>query len=252
MILMTQSSRKLALKVGAFVSALLLVAGTWKLAGVAPMILVCVIGAGVLIFLAFRRARARQTEIIFGFYVTAAEILSSDGSSRYRFEIAEAIKRGESVVRMLPDPPPLSSFALGALYHSLGDHNGAIGHLALAAEEEMLKESPHVSPSRQLRRYVKRLRQIEGRPERWPKISAAIRSLEYMHRERAAYLLAENQVQLKRLVEAFDTQMSDDAQSPAARTPVTNFAGRSLKSITPPPPISEVLNDVYQEEVKSS
>jgi hypothetical protein len=136
------------------------------------------------------------------------------------------------------------------LYHSIGDHNGAIGHLALAAEEELLKESPHVAPSRQLRRYVKRLRQIERRPERWPKISAAIRNLETVRRDRAAHLLAENQVQLKRLVEAFDSKMTDDSAT-LVRTPVIDFAGRSFKSITPPPPISEVLNDVYQEEKPS-
>jgi hypothetical protein len=217
------------------------------------MLLLCAVGVGVLMLLAFKRARDRKTEIIFGFYVTADEILGNAGSSRYRFEIAEAIKKGEAVVHMLPDPPPLSSFALGALYHSVGDHNGAIGHLALAAEEEMLKDSPHVSPSRQLRRYVKRLRQIERRPERWTKISAAMRNLESLHRDRGAQLLAENQAQLKRLVAAFDTQMSDQAaQTGASRTPVTNFTGRSFKSITPPPPISEVLNDVYQEERKSS
>jgi hypothetical protein len=253
MILKTQNSTRLALRIGVAVSALLLVAATWKLAGVAPMLLVFAIGVGILLFLAFKRARDRKTEVIFAFYVTADEILGSSGSSRYRFEIAEGIKKGEAVVHMLPDPPPLSSFALGALYNSVGDHNGAIGHLALAAEEEMLKDSPHVSPSRQLRRYVKRLRQIEWRPERWAKISAAMRNLESMHRERGAQLLAENQAQLKRLVAAFDNEMSDQAvQSAATRTPVTNFTGRSFKSITPPPPISEVLNDVYQEERKSS
>lgn len=233
--------------------ALLLVTATWRLAGVAPMLLLCAVGVGVLMLLAIKRARDRKTEVIFSFYVTADEILGDAGSRRYRFEIAEAIKKGEAVVHMLPDPPPLSSFALGALYHTIGDHNGAIGHLALAAEEEMLKDSPHVSPSRQLRRYVKRLRQIERKPERWSKISAAMRNLESMHRARGAQLLAENQAQLKRLVAAFDTQMSEQAiQSGASRTPVTNFTGRSFKSITPPPPISEVLNDVYQEERKSS
>ncbi|HKO97317.1 MAG TPA: hypothetical protein VJU86_10010 [Pyrinomonadaceae bacterium] len=247
-----QNRRQLVIKIGAIIGALLLVAGTWKLAGIAPMILLCALGAGVLILLAVRQARNRKTEIIFGFYVKADEILGADGSTRYRFEISEAIKSGESILRMLPDPPPLSSFALGALYNAIGDHNGAIGHLALAAEEEMLKDSPHVSPSRHLRRYVRRLRQIERRPERWPKISAAIRNLERMQRERGAHLLAENQVQLKRLVAAFDSQVTDEAAQPQSRTPVTNFAGRSFKSITPPPPISEVLNDVYQEDRKSS
>jgi hypothetical protein len=252
MISITDRQKTVAARLGLVVAAGVLLAVMWNFAGAGAAIFMCLFGAGMLVLLAIKRAGKRKTETIFGFYVTADEILGANGSSRYRFEIAEAIKTGEAVVHMLPDPPPLSSFALGALYHSIADHNGAIGHLALAAEEELLKESPHVSPSRQLRRYVKRLRQIERRPERWPKISAAIRNLEAMRRDRAAHLLAENQVQLKRLVEAFDTKMSDDsAQASLTRTPLTNFAGRSFKSITPPPPISEVLNDVYQEEKPS-
>lgn len=253
MISITDRQKTVAARALALVGACLLLVTMWRFAGVGAAIFICLFGVGMLVLLAIKRAGKRKTETIFGFYVTAEEIIGANGSSRYHFEIAEAIKTGETVVRMLPDPPPLSSFALGALYHSIGDHNGAIGHLALAAEEELLKESPHVSPSRQLRRYVRRLRQIERRPDRWPKISAAIRNLEIVRRDRAAQLLAENQVQLKRLVQAFDSKMSDDAaQSSRARTPVTSYAGRSFKSITPPPPISEVLNDVYQEEKPSS
>ncbi|HYJ84450.1 MAG TPA: hypothetical protein VEW46_00155 [Pyrinomonadaceae bacterium] len=252
MISITDRQKRVAARVGLLVAAALVLAGMWKFAGAGAAIFMCLFGTGMLVLYGIKRAGKRKTETIFGFYVTAEEILGANGSSRYRFEIAEAIKTGETVVHMLPDPPPLSSFALGALYHSIGDHNGAIGHLALAAEEELLKESPHVSPSRQLRRYVRRLRQIERRPERWPKISAAIRNLETVRRDRAAHLLAENQVQLKRLVEAFDSKLSDEsAQATLTRTPVTDFAGRSFKSITPPPPISEVLNDVYQEEKPS-
>ena len=80
--------------------------------------------------------------------------LIDDERGRYHFEIAEVIKTGEKVVRSMPDAPPLSRFALGALYYSIGDHNGAVEQLGFAAEEEVLKESRHVSPSRQLRRYV--------------------------------------------------------------------------------------------------
>jgi hypothetical protein len=253
MILITDRQKTVAARALALVGCCLFLAMMWRFAGVAAAIFICLFGVGMLVLLAIKRAGKRNTETIFGFYVTADEIIGANASSRYHFEIAEAIKTGERVVRMLPDPPPLSSFALGALYHSIGDHNGAIGHLALAAEEELLKESAHVSPSRPLRRYVRRLRQIERRPERWPKISAAMRNLEIVRRDRAGQLLAENQVQLKRLVEVFDSKMSEDAaQSLLSRTPVTSFAGRSFKSITAPPPISEVLNDVYQEKQKPS
>jgi hypothetical protein len=247
---MKRVAKRIAIIVGCVLVAAVVLAVLFKFAGGIAIAVVIAVGAAALVAVAFWRAGRRRTETIFNFYVNANEILGAEKSGRYRFEISEAIRAGEKAVHLLPDPPPLSSFALGALYHSIGDHNGAIGHLALGAEEEMLKESPHVLPSRQLKRYVRRLRQIERRPDRWPKISAAISSLERMHRERSAQLLAENQVQLKRLVEAFDSQMTDESAQPK-RTPVQNFAGRSFKSINPPPPISEVLNDVYQEEQPS-
>lgn len=247
----TNNQARVLLGAGGVLAFVLLLMAVWRMAGGVGIVALCLVAASVLVVVALKRGINRKTETIFRFYVTADEILGADGSSRYRFEVADAIKTGEAVVHMLPDPPPLSSFALGALYDSIGDHNGAIGHLALAAEEEMLKESPHVSPSRQLRRYVKRLRRIERRPDKWPKLTAAIRNLERMHREESATLLARNQTQLKRLVKAFDSQLSDESSRPSPRIPQTVFAGRSFKSITPPPPISEVLNDVYQEEKTS-
>jgi hypothetical protein len=221
-----------------------------KFVGVLLVVLVCAVGAGLLVFVAIKGRHRRKTEVIFGFYVAANEILDDEDRNRYRFEIAEAIKTGEKVVSSMPDPPPLSSFALGALYHSIGDQNGAVQHLALAAEEEILKESPHLAPSRHLRRYVRRLRQIERRPKRWPKVNAAIRSLERMHRERGAHLLAENQVQLKRMVEAYEVGKSQ--QLSPAPTGDRISMDRPLRSIKSPRPISEVLNDVYQEDRKTS
>jgi hypothetical protein len=222
----------------------------FQFVGVLPLLLVCAFGVGSLVFVSIKGRQRRKTEVILGFYVAANEILDDEEQRRYRFEIAEAIKTGEKVVSSMPDPPPLSSFALGALYHSIGNQNGAVQHLALAAEEEVLKESPHVAPSRQLRRYVRRLRQIERRPERWPKFNAAIRNLERMHREKAAQLLAQNQVQLKTMVEAYEIGKS--LQLAPAPTGNRISLDRPLRSIKSPRPISEVLNDVYQEEQKTS
>ena len=221
-----------------------------KFIGVLPAVLVCAAGTGLLIFVAIKGRQRRKTEVILGFYVAANEILDDEEGRRYRFEITAAIKTGQRVVSSMPDPPPLSSFALGALYHSIGDQNGAVQHLALAAEEEVLKESPHVAPSRQLRRYVRRLRQIERRPDRWPKINAAIRSLERMHQERGAHLLAQNQGQLKRMVEAYEVGKSQ--QLAPAPTGGRISLDRPLRSIKSPRPISEVLNDVYEEDRKTS
>lgn len=247
---MNIDKRKLVHRIAAAIAVvgILTVLGL-KFIGLLPAVLVCVAGAGLLVFVVIKGRQRRKTDLIFGFYVSANEILGDDERRRYRFEIAEAIKVGEKVVSSMPDPPPLSSFVLGALYHSIGNQNGAVQHLALAAEEEVLKESPHVAPTRQLRRYVRRLRRIERRPERWVKINTAIRSLERMHAERAAHLLAQNQVQLKRLVEAYEIGKSQ--QLAPAPTGDRISPDRSLRSIKSPRPIAEVLNDVYQEERKT-
>ena len=243
--------KKLVLRIVA-VSALVAIVTVvgLKFVGVLPVVLVCALGAGLVIFVAIKGRQRRKTDVILGFYVSANEILGDEERRRYHFEIAEAIKTGEKVVRSMPDPPPLSSFALGALYHSIGDQNGAIQNLALAAEEEALKESPHVAPSRQLRRYVQRLRQIERRPERWAKVNTAIRNLEKMHRERGAHLLAQNQIQLNKMVAAYEFGKSQ--QLAPAPTGARISLDRPLRSIQSPRPISEVLNDVYQEDRKTS
>jgi hypothetical protein len=150
----------------------------------------------------------------------------------------------------MPDPPPLSRFALGALYSSIGDHSGAVEQLAFAAEEEVLKDSSHMSPSPKLRRYVERLRRIQRDPKRWTNLKAAIANLERMHQEKGAALLAENQKYLKRIVEAFDNQLSEQTDERPKGIGIS--PSRSLKSITAPPPISDVLNEIYQEEQNAS
>src|SRR6185436_13336112 len=96
------------------------------------------------------------------------------------------------------------------------------------------------------RRYVRRLRQVERRPQRWPKVHAAIRSLERLHRERAAHLLAQNQLYLKRMIEAYEVGKSRELAP--APTGARIAVERPLRSIKSPRPITEVLNDVYQED----
>lgn len=247
---MTVTQKKWTIRI---VGAAIIIAGAITALAVVrrvPIILVALIGLGVLVVLILKIRASRKTKVIFGFYVAANEILIDGDKSRYHFEITKVIKTGERIVRSMPDAPPLSRFALGALYHSIGDYNAAAEQLGFAAEEEVLKESRHVLPSRQLRRYVERLRRIERRPKRWVKTNAAIASLERMHQERAARLLAESQQQLKRMVEAYEGEMSEQLRSP--RRDLAISTTRSLKSITAPPPISEVLQDIYQEERKTS
>lgn len=247
---MTVTQKKWTIRI---VGAAIIIAGAITALAVVrrvPIILVALIGLGVLVVLILKIRASRKTKVIFGFYMAANEILIDGDKSRYHFEITKVIKTGERIVRSMPDAPPLSRFALGALYHSIGDYNAAAEQLGFAAEEEVLKESRHVLPSRQLRRYVERLRRIERRPKRWAKANAAIASLERMHQERAARLLAESQQQLKRMVEAYEGEMSEQLRSP--RRDMAISTTRSLKSITAPPPISEVLQDIYQEERKTS
>jgi hypothetical protein len=247
---MTVTQEKWTIRI---VGAAIIIAGALTALAVlrrVPIILVALIGLGVLVVLILKIRANRKTKVIFDFYGAANEILIDGEGSRYHFEIADVIRTGEKIVRSMPDAPPLSRFALGALYYSIGDHNAAVEQLGFAAEEEVLKESRHVLPSRQLRRYVDRLRKIERRPKRWAKTNAAIASLERMHQERAARLLAESQQQLKRMVEAYEGGMSEQMRSP--RRDLAISTTRSLKSITAPPPISEVLQDIYQEEHKTS
>ena len=248
---MTASHKKLAIRIGAGVVIVAVLVGVYEIVRAVPLALVVLGAVGFLIFLALKFRANRKTKVIFGFYVAANEILVDGERSRYHFEIAEVIKTGEKVVRSMPDAPPLSRFALGALYYSIGDHNAAVEQLGFAAEEEVLKESSHVSPSRQLRRYVERLRKIERRPKRSAKIKAAIASLERMHQERAARLLAESQQQVKANGRSLRQARCPNRCVHRAgiwQSPTT----RSLKSITAPPPISEVLNDIYQEEPKAT
>jgi hypothetical protein len=244
---MTTSQKKWVFKAGAGVVVIAFLFGMWQLRSAAPLILVWVAGLGLLILIALKVRANRKTKVIFRFYVAANEILVDEDRGRYHFEITQVIKLGHKVVKSMPDAPPLSRFALGALAYSINDYNGAVEQLGFAAEEEVLKESEHLAPSRQLRRYVSKLRKIERRPRRYAKINAALASLERMHHQRAARLLAESQKQLKRLVEG---SMSEPASEPRRDLPISS--SRSLKSITAPPTISEVLNDVYQEEPTAS
>ena len=247
---MTATQRKWTIRI---VGAAILIAGAiaaFTVVRRTPILLVALLALGLLVVVVFKIRANRKTKVIFGFYVAANEILVDGEGSRYHFEIADVIKTGEKIVRSMPDAPPLSRFALGALHYSVGNHNGAVEQLAFAAEEEVLKESQYLSPSRQLRRYVRKLRKIERRPKRYAKLHAAIASLERMHHERAARLLAESQKHLRRLVEAFDSEIAEQARSPRRDLPISS--ARSLKSITAPPTISEVLNEVYQEEPNPS
>lgn len=247
---MTTSGKRWFLIIDAAVLIAAAIVGVYQLGVTSGVMILTILATGVIGFLVVKVWADGKTRVIFRFYVAANEILVGGDKSRYHFEIAEVINTGEKIVKWMPDAPPLTRFALGALYHSIGDYSAAAGHLSLAAEEEVLKESPHMSPSRQLRRYVRRLRVIQRRPRRAAKILAAIASLELMHKERAARLLAESQQQLRRLVEIHDGELSEQMRGDSSDLP--KWTRSSLKSMPAPPPISDVLNDVYPEDIKPS
>ena len=247
---MTSQRKKIVIAVAGGLLLVVAIVGLAELARLTVFAIAGLIAFGVVVFLIFRVWAKRKTKTIFGFYVAANDVLTDVDGSRYHFEVADVIRRGERVVRSMPDAPPLCRFALGALHFSVNDYNAAAEHLALAAEEEVLKDSQLVLPSRPLRRYVKRLRQIEKRPRLHAKINAAIASLEMMHRERGARLLAESQEQLTRMVEAYEREVSE--QNRTRRPQFSISTGSSLKSVAVQPTISEVLNDIYQEEPEAS
>ena len=198
---------------------------------------------------AVQRSEQQDVKNIFDFYISANEVLRDDEKRWFGFEITQVIGEGERVLHLMPDPPPLVYFTLGALYHRAGDHDTAAEHLAYVLEDERGDEHARTQPSPELRRYVEVLRRIEREPAEAPQTMAAIRSLERTRRTRAAAMLEESRARL-----------GAAAPSAAAELPSQNGQEKGLHplqgkrpgppTVTPavPPPIAEVLRDVYEEK----
>ena len=88
---------------------------------------------------------------MFDFYIAAEAILRDEERRWYGFEIAEVIEHGESLLEIMPDPPPLNYYALGALYHRLGNHQASVEYLSRVTEDEHCDETHRTMPSAQLR-----------------------------------------------------------------------------------------------------
>jgi tetratricopeptide (TPR) repeat protein len=201
---------------------------------------------------AVQRSERQDIKNIFDFYISANEVLRDEEKRWYGFELNHVIGEGERVLHLMPDPPPLVYFALGSLYQRAGDHEAAAEHLAYVLEDERGDESARLAPSAELRRYVEVLRRIEREPAEAPQTMAAIRSLERARRTRAAEMLADARARL------------GERAAPALRTPPAaprEEAGlRALDAKRPaptppptaPPPIAEVLRDLYSEEEKKT
>lgn len=214
--------------------------------GLPPMVMVFITGMVLVVWLFARHAQAREIERIFDFYVAADAILREEDRRWYGFEIAEVIEHGESLLEMMPDPPPLSHFALGALHHRLGNHQAATEYLSHITEDKHYDETHRISPSPQLRRYVTTLRRIEYYPSTAPQTLAAIRSLERARHRGAEKLLLEsrNLLETEKKVQAPEVKETHEEVKYASSSP--------LSSISAPPPISTVLRDVYQDETRAN
>jgi len=231
--------------------AVIIIVAMLDAVGLSPVIMVLVTGVVFLVWLCARRAQAREVERIFDFYIAADAILREEDRRWYGFEIAEVIEHGESMLEIMPDPPPLNYYALGALYHRLGNHQATVEYLSRVVEDELCEETHRIAPSPQLRRYVTLMRRIEYQPSTAPQTLAAIRSLERARHRNAAKLLLES----RELLEAQKDRATAEQQA-AEATEVheeTSFApSLPLSAITAPPPITKVLHDLYQDETRAS
>ena len=214
--------------------------------GLSPVLMVLVTGVVLVVWLFARRAQAREVERIFDFYVAADAILREEERRWYGFEIAEVIEHGESLLEIMPDPPPLTHYVLAALYNRLGNHQATVEYLTHLTEDEQYDETHRTAPSQQLRRYVSMLRRIEYHPSTAPQTLAAIRSLERSRQRNAEKMLNESRAAVETEMQKPARPVADIQEQPMY-TPSMPFS-----SISAPPSISKVLHDVYQDETRAS
>jgi tetratricopeptide (TPR) repeat protein len=218
----------------------------------------------VVVFFVWRavdRSEQHETRRIFEFYLSAHEILRDDARRWFGFEINEVIASGEAVLASMKDAPPLAHYALGALYQRAGDYEAAIEHLAYVCEDEQSDERHRTQPTTELRRYAAVLRRLEHEPSDGPLTIAAVRSLERARTTQAALLLADARAKLAtapaaRITEAHaDERHSANAPFDLGSLKSTRASDDTPRPIAPPsqpPPIAEVLRDVYEEEKKTA
>jgi hypothetical protein len=162
------------------------------------------------------------------------------------------IEQGESLLETIPDAPPLNYFVIGALYHRLGNHQATVEYLSRLIEDERYDEAHRTTPSPQLRRYVSMLRQIEYHPSTAPHTLAAVRSLERARQKSADKLLMESRAVLENEPQTTVPRIegADNNETPSTETRFAPSVPLGLMS--PPPPISTVLHDIYPEETRAT
>jgi hypothetical protein len=208
---------------------------------------------------------------IFEFYLSANEMLRDDERRWYGFEMQEVIGRGERVLNNMPGAPPLLHFAVGALYHKIGDHMSAIQHLALAVENDEADESHIVRPTPELRNYVRILRKIERDPAEAPLTSGSVRALERARRNRGKIMLEESRREAhkpalpetdaaqaekdSRVIGSIASAMPNVFEIDSAKTKAAKTPEKTRRAHRPKPdaeerfanrqPNTDVLHDIY-------
>ena len=228
--------------------AVIVVVAMLNAVGFPPVIMVLITSAVLVVWLFVRRAQAREVERIFDFYIAADAILRDEERRWYGFEIAEVIEHGESLLEIMPDPPPLNYYALGALYHRLGNHQATVEYLSRVTEDDRNDETHRTAASPQLRRYVMMLRRIEYHPASAPQTLAAIRGLERARQRHAAKILLES----RGVIEVEKSNAKPEQQVSEAPEEMSFAPSLPLSAISAPPPISKVLHDVYHDETRAN
>jgi hypothetical protein len=202
---------------------------------------------------AVQRSERQDVKNIFDFYISANEVLRDEERRWFGFEIGQVIAEGERVLHLMADPPPLVYFALGALYQRAGEHEAAAEHLSYVLEDEAGDEHSRTHPSQELRRYVEVLRRVEREPNEAPQTMAAIRGLERARRARGAAMLEESRARLRAMQEKAAMHA---APAHAAEDGRAHALGHKRPPLVPtpvvPPPITDVLRDLYEEEKKTA
>lgn len=194
------------------------------------------------IWRAVQRSEHQEIGRVFEFYIAANEILQDNQRRWFGFEMAEVVETGERLLCDMPDAPPLVHFALGALYHRAGEYGPAAEHLSYLLENERANEIKQFAPSPELRRYATILRKVERDPGEAPLTATALHGLEQTRREQAETMLAASRAQL-----GLKPQTDHTAQQIEVAPPPVAF-GWAQSALAPPPSISEVLRNVYEDE----
>src|SRR6188474_2762455 len=125
--------------------AVIIIVAMLDAVGVPPIIMVLFTGMCFVIWLFARRAQAREVERIFDFYIAADAVLREEERRWYGFEISEVIEHGESLLEVMPDPPPLSYYTLGALYQRMGNHAASVEYLSRLNEDDQYDETHRIA-----------------------------------------------------------------------------------------------------------